>query len=176
MNSAAGGRPRFRHRVWCDRHHPPSSSAHNRHPALRKPRRRPRAASSHAGWDALSHAGMPVAQPVSMLTELAAGDLARPQRPVSHHGRVRRRRPHPPVGAAVELPAPQMSQTESAVAARVHAAGDLAGGVPRIGSPAAGTSTSTRNSGRTDASRRPCRPVSGCVASAATLIAARPCP
>ncbi len=71
---------------------------------------------------------MLVAQLVPMLPVSASADLARLQRPVSHHGRIRGGRPFPPVGAAVELPAPQVSQTESAVAARVHAAGDLAGG------------------------------------------------
>ena len=63
-----------------------------------------------------------------MLPVSAAGDLARLQRPVSHHARIRRCRPRLPAGAPVELPAPQMSQTQPAVAAGVHAAGDLARG------------------------------------------------
>ena len=63
-----------------------------------------------------------------MLPVSAAGDLARLKRTVSHHGRIRRGHPSPPVGTVVEVPSPQMSQTESAIPAGMHAVADLASG------------------------------------------------
>ena len=63
-----------------------------------------------------------------MLPVSAANDLARLKRTVSHHGRIRRGHPSPPVGTVLEVPSPQMSQTESAIPAGMHAAADLASG------------------------------------------------
>ncbi len=63
-----------------------------------------------------------------MLPVSTAGDLAWLKRAVSHHGRIRRRHPGSPVGTVVEVPSPQMSQTESAIPAGMHAVADLANG------------------------------------------------
>ena len=117
---------------------------------------------------------MRVAQPIPMLPEAAIGHQARLQRPVTHHLWISGRRPRVPVRATSLSPPAQMGRAEPGVAARPHTPGHRARGRPENRIATAGTSTSTRNSGRTAAPKRSTRPDLIGAASASTLTATRP--
>ena len=99
---------------------PQPAPGHCANRGRRHHRRRPPRRVGTPGSIPLSR--VPIAQPISELTELAAGHLARTQRPMPGHLRIRRRGPRHRLGPTGVSPPAQMSQAQPVVTTRSHAA------------------------------------------------------